>query len=383
MMSLRVEKLVWRGRGLAREPAGRVVLLDPGVLPGELVLARVHKEQRDVAHAAAVEIVEPSGLRRPHPCALSPECAGCMLGIAPNRHQLELKLGILRDSLARNLPGPLRDRLPPVELLACPQAWRYRHRTQVHVLGGRPHFMSLGGKRLVPLDDCLLLTRPLSHSLARLSSTLPDGRFTLAASFDGSTAATERDPVTLSFPLERYGVMFRLPAATFFQANWRMNLRLVDLAARLLPPRQRVVDLFAGAGNFALPLARLGHDVLAVEGSAQGVECGRRAADAAGIPSVRFLAADVRTGPLWEALRDFGPQAAIADPPRAGSFHITSRLLDLERLETILWVSCDVVNTCRDIAPLLRGGWKVDSLHLVDMFPQTWHMEVVFVLKKA
>jgi 23S rRNA (uracil1939-C5)-methyltransferase len=382
-LTLRVEKLVWRGRGLAREESGRVVLLDPGVLPGELVHARIHKEQRDVAQAAAVEIIEPSPRRRQHPCVRAAECAGCLFGVVPNRDQIEIKLAILRESLGRGLPKPFRHNLPSIDLLTDQHVWRYRSRTQVHVLAGKPHFMTLGGKGLVPLPDCLLLSRPLARSMERLCAGLPDGRFTLAASPEDGMAATERDTLRLAFPMERYGVRLRLPASAFFQANWRMNGRLVDLVTRLVPGQERIVDLFSGAGNFALPLSSLGHDLLAVEGHEPAVECGRNAAEEAGLSTVRFLTGDLRTPAPWNAIRRFAPTAVIADPPRSGSGPLSRRLLDLDSLTTILWVSCDVVNTCRDIGPLLQAGWRIDSMHLADMFPQTWHMEVVFTLKKA
>jgi 23S rRNA (uracil1939-C5)-methyltransferase len=382
-LTLRVEKLVWRGRGLGREESGRVVLLDPGVLPGEQVLAGVYKEQRDMVHAAPLEILDPSPKRRAHPCERAAQCGGCLFGMVSNKDQIEIKLEILRESLERSLPEPFRHTLPHIGLLTDKRAWRYRYRTQVHVRGGRPHFMSLGGKELVPLPDCLLLARPLAESMERLCAGLPDGRFTLAASPEDGTAATERDSALLLFALPAYGLHLRLPPSAFFQAHWRLNRKLVDLAVERLQGHQRIADLFSGAGNFALPLARGGAEVLAVEEDARSVAHGRRAAEKAGLSSVRFQSGDLRTPAPWRAVHRFAPTAVIADPPRSGSGPISRHLHEIPGLDTILWVSCDVVNTCRDIVPLLRAGWRIDSLDMADMFPQTWHMEVVFGLKKA
>jgi 23S rRNA (uracil1939-C5)-methyltransferase len=383
MLTLRIEKLVWRGRGLAREESGRVVLVEPPVLPGELVLVRPIKQTRDVVQAEAIQIVEPSPWRRANPCGRAAQCGGCLFGVVPNRRQLELKTDILRETLGRSLPRHLRQDLPEIRLLALQQAWRYRYRTQVHVLGGKPHFMGLGGNCPVHLTDCLLLARPLARSLERLAAGLPDGRFTLAASPADGTAASERDDTLLDFPIPRHHIVLRLPASVFFQANWSLNLELIDLVTGLLPHERRVVDLFSGAGNFALPLASGGRDVLAVETHAAAVQCGIDAADEAGIESVRFRSADLRSDAPWAEISRHDPQAVVADPPRSGSGPMARRLMSIPGLQTILWISCDVVNTCRDIAPLLQDGWRIESLHLADMFPQTWHMEVVFVLKKA
>jgi 23S rRNA (uracil1939-C5)-methyltransferase len=81
-------------------------------------------------------------------------------------------------------------------------------------------------------------------------------------------------------------------------------------------------------------------------------------------------------------VQDFAPRAAILDPPRTGAKGIGRTLSAMPSLERLVWVSCDAVNTIRDAKPLLEAGWTVSALTLFDMFPGTWHMEVLMVLDR-
>lgn len=382
LLALRVEKLLWRGRGLARLASGQVVMLEPGVLPGELVDARVTKSAKDFLQAEAVRITEPSPLRGVHPCPHAAECGGSRFGMVSPESGLGLKGDILRDALGRALGRSHGATLPEVGVVPSPLGWRYRWRGQIHVRDGRPHAMAHASNDLVPLTDCHLLAGPLAAAMPGLAAGLPDGRFTIAASPDTGQAATERDTLLLPFSFPEFGLTLHLPPATFFQANWGLNQLLVRAAVDELQGFERVADLFSGAGNFALPLSSRGTKVLAVEGSAPAVATGQRNAERLGLASVRFRPADLSKPASWKAVRDFAPRAAILDPPRTGAKGVGQILAGIGSLRRLVWVSCDVVNTIRDAKPLLEDGWRLSGLRLFDMFPGTWHMEVLMVLDR-
>ncbi|WP_028578246.1 class I SAM-dependent RNA methyltransferase [Desulfomicrobium escambiense] len=380
--ALRVEKLLWRGRGLARLESGQVVMLEPGVLPGEIVDARVIKASKDFLQAEAVRVTEPSPMRGVHPCPHAALCGGSRFGMVSPETGLALKTDILRDALSRALGRSHGAELPEIGVVPSPRGWRYRWRGQIHVRGGRPHAMAHASNDLVPLTDCHLLAAPLAAAMPALAAGLPDGRFTIAASPDTGQAATERDTLLLPFSFPDYGLTLELPPSTFFQANWELNRVLVRTAVDELEGFDRIADLFSGAGNFALPLASRGRKVLAVEGSAEAVDTGVRNAERLGLASVRFRAANLSKPAPWKTVRDFAPRAAILDPPRTGAKGVGQTLAGIASLRRLVWVSCDVVNTIRDARPLLDAGWRLSSLRLFDMFPGTWHMEVLMVLDR-
>ncbi len=381
-LTLKVDKLLWRGRGLARLASGQVVMIEPGVLPGETVRLLVTKSAKDFLQAEAVEIIEASPLRGAHPCPHAARCGGSRFGMVSPEAGTRLKADMLRDALPRALGRAHGAAIPEPIIVPSPRGWRYRWRGQIHVRGGRPHAMAHASNDLVPLTDCHLLAEPLAGAMAGLAKSLPDGRFTIAASPDTGLAASERERTLLPFSFPDFGLTLHLPPSTFFQANWDLNQRLVRATVDALKGFDRVADLFSGAGNFALPLASLNTAVLAVEGSAPAVNTGVRNADRLGLDSVTFQAANLAKPAAWKMVEDFAPRAAILDPPRTGAKGIGRILSAMPGLERLAWVSCDVVNTIRDAKPLLEAGWKVSSLTLFDMFPGTWHMEVLIILDR-
>ena len=378
---LDVERLIWRGRALARLDTGRVVLLQPGVFPGERVRARVTANKKDHVRAEWVEILEPSSRRRPHPCPLSDRCGGCRFGHLPQRDQLEHKrllfLSEMRRSLGRKWAHLASE---DVELFPSPGGWRYRWRGQVEIANGEPHLKALGSGELIPCPDCLLFARPLTEGIRRMSPELVPGRRTLAASPETGEVLADGDEGRLPLPLPEYGLQLFPQPDSFFQANWRLNQELVRFVEARTAGLTRVADLYAGAGNFALPCATSVDRVLALEQDAGAAEGVALAAKAHGLDNVRVQRMDLTRDPA-QVLGDFGPRGLILDPPRSGGGRRLRSLRSLPGVQRLVWVSCDVVNTCRDLIPFLESGWRIRETALFDMFPQTWHMEAVFVLE--
>jgi len=379
-LTLKAEKIIWRGRALSRLSSGQVVIVDPGVFPGEVFKARVTKRKKDYLQAGCVHLLESHPARRPHPCHHSTQCGGCRFGVLPNRAQLELKADLLQRELARGLPRDVR--LPGVSVAQSPKGWRYRWRGQVHVKDHRPHFKALQSDRTVQLDDCFLLARPLARALGPLSQGLQDGRHIIAASPLDHSAVSAPSSRPLKLPLTGLASPCQVPAQSFFQANWSLNQHLVSTVVSLLEPYQDVADLYAGCGNFALPLAKTGKRVLAAETDGAAVAAIQANAREMGLQTLQAVQTDLTRESLAALLAPVRPEAAIVDPPRAGGGRHIAGLAGVESLSRIVWVSCDVVNSARDMRPFFEHGWEVTSLKLFDMFPQTWHMDVVMVLDR-
>ena len=136
LLILQVEKLLWRGRGLARLDSGQVVMIEPGVLPGETITARVTKTAKDFLQAEAVDILTPSPLRGVHPCPHAGECGGSRFGMVSPEAGTNLKADMLRDALSRALGREHVARMPELQVVPSPKGWRYRWRGQIHVRGG-------------------------------------------------------------------------------------------------------------------------------------------------------------------------------------------------------------------------------------------------------
>ena len=378
---LQVEKLVWRGRALARLPEGKVVLLGPGAFPGEVVQARVEQEKKDHLLARVQKILEASPWRRVHPCPRSGVCGGCVFGALPQRQQLEQKKQIVQDTLRRQL-RQTEHIAEQLTIQPSRPAWRYRWRGQIQVKSGLPHVYGLQGSGLVYSPDCLLYSPPLGRGLLDLASRLEDGRHTVAASPWDLQLKSGSDPGLLQLPVHDFQFCLQVPPGSFFQANWKLNQSLTGLICDRLKTKQRIADLYCGAGNFALPLGLQGAKVLALDRDQRSVETGQENALRLGLDNVRFCSMNLRKK-MPSVLEKFRPEALVVDPPRSGAGRALEKLHDLKSLQSMVWVSCDLVNTCRDLNFFLARGWGIRDIIMFDMFPQSWHLELVLFLERG
>jgi 23S rRNA (uracil1939-C5)-methyltransferase len=420
-LELTAERPAAGGRMVARHD-GQVVLV-AGAVPGERVRARVERQARQLIWATVTDVLEPSADRRP--ATSDPGCGGMAYSHIRYERQLALKAEIVADAFRRigrmTAPGALAIRPSPEH--------DYRLRARLHVVAGRAVFFREGthepcdaastrqltpeaidavaralgtlGPRLdhiraIVLAENVQATERVLHFEARDGVRLDDlsGRIDLPDGLAGMTAGARGRPVTLagrpvvtetadalfgaSSPVGS-DVTWSRHAAAFFQGN---RFLTGDLVRRVLEASsgERVVDLYAGVGLFALALAGRGAEVVAVEGdrlSASDLSVnarpwqGRLHVVRAGVEAV------VGNRP------DPPPDVVVVDPPRTGvSAEALSGLVSW-RAPRLVYVSCDPATLARDAARLATGGYRLATLDGFDLFPNTPHVEVVAVFERA
>lgn len=394
-----IEKWVYGGDALARVPAegaeiaavgsmgeavgkpGRVLLI-PFVLPEETVRARLV----DDLHAAAEQIVIASPDRVPPPCPLFTRCGGCDYQHAPYEYQLARKVEILREQLLR--VGKLRFESeigvvsgPPLE---------YRNRVQLHVRDGKIGYLAAGSHDLVALDaECPIASPRLQKAFELLRSRMHEPRFPkFVHSIELFTNETEVQVNVLNAERQvaqwfyewcestavieyaALNTMFRVSPRSFFQVNRFLIDALVDESLGSAEGAS-ALDLYAGVGLFALPLARRFAKVAAVEAGASAVRDLEFNARRSSV-SVEVRQARVED---YIAKLDKTPDFVLADPPRAGLGKAVTGHLERLAPPRITIVSCDPATLARDLAAL--KSYRIERLTLVDLFPQTYHLETV------
>lgn len=180
------------------------------------------------------------------------------------------------------------------------------------------------------------------------------------------------------------GTTWRIPHNGFFQTNAVQASVLLDLVRReaRVGPRDRVLDLYCGAGFFGLALAGQAHEVVGIEENAQSVAAAQDSAAASGVKNARFLAGDL--GAVLATVAPVGPPAAevaVVDPPREGLLPRALELLIARRPRRIVYVSCYPQSLVRDLKALTAAGYRGVSAAPVDMFPHTSHLETVVTLE--
>ena len=388
-----MEKWVYGGEGLLRVN-GRVVLT-PFVLPGE----KVRVEIGEGVNARLAEVVEPSPDRVKPPCPLFARCGGCHYQHAPYEFQLARKVEILREQLRR--VGKI-EYSGEIETIGGPPLG-YRNRVQVHILssgraGRRLGYLARRSHKLVPLtEDCPVASPRLNRALAAMRERLHDARFPrFVRSLELFTNETDVqvNVIDTAQPLRRdffdwcesvntldYPTAlgtFRVGPKSFFQVNRFLVERLVD-AALSDAEGNAALDLYAGVGLFAIPMARRFASVTAVEAGSSAVRDLEFSARGREFNAAGALRVEHSRVEDYVARLETTPDFILADPPRAGLGKEVVAHLNRLAPPRLTIVSCDPATLARDLAAL--PGYSIDRLTLVDLFPQTYHIETVARLR--
>ena len=377
---LTIEKLVYGGNGLARLD-GKVVLI-PYVLPGEVVRAEVERSKNDLFRGRVLEVIAPSDSRVTAPCPYFYRCGGCQNQHAEYTFQVEQKRNILREVLRR--VGKIEYE-SEIELVSG-QPWQYRNRAQLHFDRGAVGYFEHGSHALCAIDHCPIVSPALNSLISRLNGQVP-ASFTGSVEFftnetDVQVNVLDRVPRPILAMFQSLGVSgpidymdFRVSRNSFFQVNRFLIDRLVEC---VVGTRQGnwVVDLYAGVGLFAGRLTERFKRITAVEagGSAfhdlvYNIERHKWPVTAANKTTEEFLMG-----------LDELPDLIVADPPRSGLGKEVVRELVRIGAPHLTIVSCDPATLARDLQGLLKEAYRIEKITLVDLFPQTFHMETVVYL---
>jgi 23S rRNA (uracil1939-C5)-methyltransferase len=323
-------------------------------------------------------------------------CGGCHYQHAPYEYQLDAKRAILEEELRRLAktapPGP-------IEVVAG-EPWGYRNRAQLHIEDSRLGYHEARSHRVWGIAHCPIVSPRINQAISALNQMMREGRwprfvrtvevFTDERQTQLNVLETERAVARRFFDWcgERipglvegaldYRGEFRVSSNSFFQVNRFLLDRLVETATSGAEGHT-ALDLYAGVGLFSLPLARRFRAVTAVEAGGGAVRDLRFNADRAGLSHVRAEQASAEG--FLEKLATT-PDFVLMDPPRAGIGKATVARLCALKPRSIVIVACDPATLARDIAGLIAGGYRIARLSLVDLFPQTFHLETVARLER-
>jgi 23S rRNA (uracil1939-C5)-methyltransferase len=412
-VTLRCGRMVHGGVCLGRLDGGGSVMVEHA-LPGELVRARLRFRARGTWFAETVDVLEPSADRVDPPCPYVPACGGCQLQHVAYERQLELKREVVVDALRRRRVDIPAD----IGVHGARQPWRYRIRGEFHVVPGREGLRDagLGFNRSrswtsIAVDDCLIHHRRITDSLDALRqmvrlggaatlrvlhlTTGEEGRELLVGSKPrGALDAATVDDVALKRDLRvsrewttlRWrGRTYRVRPETFVQVHWEQMDVLYEHVLQALGDctGQRIVDAHAGVGVLACVVAAGAAEVVCVESNRATARIGVLNASINGVDGVvRYVPGLAEEAvPALAALVPI--DAVLLDPPRAGCDNRLTAWLALAGPRRLVYVSCNPATLARDLAILSSSGpYVVTSLDVVDMFPQTYHVESVVALAR-
>jgi len=431
--------MIYGGDGLARLPAdakgrGKSVFV-PFVLADEKIEAVITDQKAGFARAHAEKVIEASPHRVAPPCPYFGSCGGCHYQHSTYENQLKIKQDILRETLRRTARLELSC---DIQLHASPP-WNYRNRSRLQVQTA-PAFVAgyfkMRSHQLLAVEQCPISSPLINRGIAALWESgragkvpvgireieffadaddsrmlveiwcSPDARRaairTWAEEFQGSMAAIvgitalretaqgqESQQRLLSIgnsalAYETARASYRVSAGSFFQVNRHLTDELVQIVTGG-QSGDVALDLYAGVGLFSTALAGDFHHTFSVESSqtsagdlAYNLPANGEAVQAS---TEQYLArmeekGRVRKGAILPQ-HAHPPDLAVVDPPRSGLGERVARKLATLGAPRVVYVSCDPATLARDLVVLLAAGYRIEQVHLVDLFPQTYHLETV------
>ena len=367
-----------------------------GGIPGERVTAEVLRVHRKYASASVVETLEPHASRVAPPCQYFGQCTGCQWQHVDYDTQLAIKRDKVADALVR-VGGLFADAVeaPVSETLPSPSRYGYRNHARFTVSrNGSLGFVNRETRRFVRVDHCMLMLPSVNSILEELQDRCQETTQLSIRAGHAETAMPDdylvqprlfNPEITVATGQKRYvetvnDNRFFVSSPSFFQVNIEQAAQAADVVRQglALGPNDVLLDAYTGVGTFAVLLAPHVGRVLAVEESSAAVADARE--NASGFPGIEFVLG--RTEDVLGNL-PVRPDAVVLDPPRSGCQpRALEKLLEISP-PRVAYVSCDPETLARDLKILCAGGYALDQVVPIDMFPQTHHVECVALLHWA
>jgi len=425
---LEIESLSHEGRGIAH--LEEKVIFVSGALPGETVIADRTFSRAKFEEADVKEVLKAADNRITPKCEVFGICGGCSFQHLSSEDQITAKGEWLKDAFLGQAKVEPQQWLEPLQV----QSWGYRRKARLGVRYVAKKEKVLVGFRekksgfITNMSRCEVLHPSLGDNLEVLAraieklsikSQVPQIEVAVAENntvliFRHLEPLTENDkqilldcanelgvtfytqsggedtvkpldkPAVLTYSHPDHQIEMEFLPTDFTQVNFKLNQKMINLALDMLELNDddEVIDLFCGLGNFTLPIAKQAKHVVGVEGDLGLIERAKYNAEKNDISNADFYKADLfKEVEGFEWFRGKTYNKALVDPARSGAIEIVELLPKLG-VERLVYVSCNPATLARDTAKLIELGYKLDTAGVMDMFPQTAHVESIALFTK-
>ena len=380
-MLAEIKKIIHGGYGLAFLE-GKTIFI-PYTAPGDKVEFSAVREKKNVIFGRLERVIEPSPLRREPECPIFGACGGCHLQHLSYEDEIKVK----RESILEDLGRIGKFKTDFKSVLASPERYGYRNHAIFKVDDERrAGFLMRESDTLVPFppQGCLLLPQEMRTAIAAIPPEAyePLTEVRVRMDRDGGVhfwGLLDRvgPPEVL---MDAGGLMFPVHHDTFFQVNRFLGSPLIELVLSLpRGVRRKLLDLYCGVGFFTLPLAKMAQEAFGIERDQYAIRNAVAAGRLNAIANVKFRRGDAEK----EIGKLGGFDLVLADPPRLGLPRSVLQGIIRIKPQEIVFISCDPPTFARDAKALIEADYLLSEVHLVDLFPATYHAEIVAVFRRG
>ncbi len=363
-IELEITQMAAGGEGLATFEGKKIFI--PWGIVGDQVKIEITEEKKDFSKGRIVEILKKSSDRIDPPCPYFFKCGGCQWQHIRYSSQLEFKNNLLKTALQRI--GKIQNPILKAPIAAS-NDFNYRNRIRLQVSKkGEIGFFRFHSNEVVPVEKCLIADEKINAKIVdakKLAQTLleknPTKQHEIEIRIENGKAILDEDP----------GV-----EPVFTQVNTIQNQALQKriLESFDFKGDEKVLELFAGEGNFTFSISRLVQSIMAVESNPASIASAEEKTKKGHFKNIQWMEASSYRALEQLLKRAISFDCALLDPPRKGAVETLEGLIKL-KIPQIVYVSCDPSTLARDVQILEKGGYRHEFSQLIDMFPHTYHIE--------
>ncbi len=376
-ITLTIASLSHGGSGVGR--IEDFVVFVPFTAPQDVARVQITSLKKNYADGRLLEIISPSPQRIKAPCSVFEICGGCQWQHVDYQEQLHQKQLIVEHALQRIAK---EENILILPIIPSPKPFYYRNRAQVRAEGGKVGFYQRHSHNIIEFEKCWIIDEKIDQEISQIKKE----RVGL------DPFKTAKIEIFLSEDGTVYRSLNRAHAEErgFAQVNTEQNMSMIDYICSVLPgpatvdsdnqgSRGNLLDLYCGNGNFSLPLNKMGWRIYGVDSNRSAIHSAREKANA----QTFYSAGDCLVEVKKLAAKNRKYEVVLLDPPRIGADESLWPELEKLKAEKLIYISCNPATFARDWARIKKHSpYKIISIQPFDMFPQTFHVELVALIQR-
>ena len=396
---MEVIKLDHQGRGLGYIDG--VITFVSGALPKETVEVEIVSGGPRYNIAKLIDIKEPSSKRVNPKCKYFSSCGGCSLMNMSYDNTMRYKKEKMTDILSR-----YAGLSPNIEVIRSKDKYHYRNKIRIQLVNGIINYFEYDSKNLTNINYCLVAKEAINEFLGDISYlNLNNAEITIRSNYNNELVVVieteEQNKVNIEHLKSKHKIagivfnkelifgdaffteiifnkIFRVSYDAFFQINNNINENIFAILDEHILPNSDVLDLYCGVGTLGINVAKWVRSVSGVEINQNAIEDALINAKMNKVANIKFF-----LGNVSDVIKKipYSIDSVIVDPPRSGLISKDiSTIIDINPKQ-IIYISCDPMTLARDLS-VLKDKYEIEKFYLLDMFPYTYHVENMCILKK-